>query len=214
MSSMNLPTGKNSRSGTRIRRSSAETREHVLAVARELFYWHGIHATGIDKVAAEAGVAPTTLYRLFASKDDLVAAYVEHADQGYREWLTAATAPSLGRPRDRILALFDALAEQTRPEVCRGCPFLMTLSEFPDDQVAAHRHAVATKAWVRGRFRELADELAADEPLRDPAVLADQLALIFEGVYASVQALGTTGPASGARGTAEALIDAARQQSG
>ena len=52
----------------RFRRSAAETREHVLGVAQKLFYWHGIRATGIDKVAAEAGVAPTTLYRLFASK--------------------------------------------------------------------------------------------------------------------------------------------------
>ena len=61
-------------------RSSAQTREHVLAVANDLFYWHGIRATGVDRVAAEAGVAPTTLYRLFASKDDLIAAYIERAD--------------------------------------------------------------------------------------------------------------------------------------
>ena len=84
------------------RRSSAETREHVLAVAHELFYWQGIRATGVDKVAAEAEVAPTTLYRLFASKDDLVAAYVERADRGYRDWLTAATAAEVGSPRERL----------------------------------------------------------------------------------------------------------------
>jgi AcrR family transcriptional regulator len=70
---------------TRTRRTAAQTREHVLAIANELFYWHGIRATGIDAVAAEAGVAPTTLYRLFASKDDLIAAYVERADRLYRE---------------------------------------------------------------------------------------------------------------------------------
>ena len=56
---------------------AAETREHVLAVAHELFYWHGIRATGVDAIAAEAEVAPTTLYRLFASKDDLIAAYID-----------------------------------------------------------------------------------------------------------------------------------------
>lgn len=58
-------------------RSAADTREHVLEVARELFYWHGIRATGVDRIATEADVSPTTLYRLFTSKDDLVAAYVE-----------------------------------------------------------------------------------------------------------------------------------------
>ena len=71
-------------------RSAAATREHVLAVASELFYWNGIRATGIDRVAAEAGVAPTTLYRVFASKDDLIGAYIERADRLYREWFEAA----------------------------------------------------------------------------------------------------------------------------
>src|SRR6266542_3208617 len=89
-------------------RSSAETREHVLGVAHELFYWHGIRAIGVDRIAAEAGIAPTTLYRLFASKDDLVAAYIERADRRYREWFTAAVAAGGSDPRRQILALFDA----------------------------------------------------------------------------------------------------------
>jgi AcrR family transcriptional regulator len=190
-------------------RTSEQTREHVLAVARELFYWQGIRATGIDRVAAEAGVATTTLYRLFTSKDDLVAAYVERSQRGYEEWMTAATAPSVGAPRERILALFDELADQVRPENCRGCPFLMALTEFPDPQNPAHAAAVATKAWVRDLFHELTAELATVGPLQDPAALADQLALVVEGVYASVQALGDRGPAAQARTVATTLIDAA-----
>lgn len=39
-------------------RSAAATREHVLAVASELFYWNGIRATGIDRVAAKAAWRP------------------------------------------------------------------------------------------------------------------------------------------------------------
>jgi AcrR family transcriptional regulator len=177
------------------RRSGADTREHVLEVAHELFYWRGIRATGVDAVAAEAGVAPTTLYRLFASKDDLVAAYVERASRLYREWFDAAAVGT--GPRERILAVFDALAVQVRPENCRGCPFLMALTEFPEEHVAAHRHAVAVKFWVRRRFAELG---APDD-------LADDLALVMEGVYASVQALGVTGPARRGRRLAQALLD-------
>jgi AcrR family transcriptional regulator len=191
------------------RRTSAQTREHVLSVAHELFYWEGIHATGIDKIAAAAQVAPTTLYRLFASKDDLVGAYVQRAQRGYQEWLTTATAPSIGGPRERILALFDALAEQVRPPHYRGCPYQMALAEFPDPQSAAHANAVATKAWVRDHLAKLTDQLAEATPLNAPAALADQLALIVEGVYASVQALGDNGPARQARGAAEALLEAA-----
>jgi AcrR family transcriptional regulator len=200
---------------TRTRRTAAQTREHVLAIANELFYWHGIRATGIDAVAAEAGVAPTTLYRLFASKDDLIAAYVERADRLYREWMTEATAPAVGAPRERILALFDALDEQVQPQHCRGCPFLMALAEFPDPQLPAHAHAVATKAWVHRRLRELTDALAEVTPVSDPEALADQLAVVMEGVYASAQALGAAGPARRGRAIAEALIDAAlRPRSG
>jgi len=196
------------RTDNRPRRTAAETREHVLAVAHELFYWHGIRATGVDAIAAEAEVAPTTLYRLFASKDDLIAAYIERADGLYREWLAAATAPVAGPPRERILALFDALDEQVQPQRCRGCPFLMALAEFPDPQLPAHAGAVATKAWVRGRLGELTAAMAVG----DPDALADQLALVMEGVYASAQALGAGGPARRARALAETLMDAAARR--
>jgi AcrR family transcriptional regulator len=188
------------------RRSSAETREHLLAVAQELFYWHGVRAVGVDTVAAEAGVAPTTLYRLFASKDDLVAAYVARADRHYREWFEEATRADGRSPRQRILALFDALADQVRPDRCRGCLFLMALTEFPASDLPTHRRAVAMKKWVRARIGRLTAELAARSRKGDPAALADQLVLIMEGVYASVQALGPAGPAGRARALVEALL--------
>lgn len=185
------------------RRTSAETREHVLAVAHEQFYWQGIRAVGVDKIAAEAGIAPTTLYRLFASKDDLIAAYVERADHGYREWFTQATRADGRSARERILALFDALLVQIQPDSCRGCPFLMALAEYPDAEVAGHRLAVAMKTWVHARLNELTRELGHVE---DPALLADHLTLILEGAYASVQALGIDGPARQARILAETIL--------
>jgi AcrR family transcriptional regulator len=187
-----------------MRRTAAQTREHVLQVAHELFYWHGIRAVGVDRVAGEAGVAPTTLYRLFASKDELVAAYVERAGGLYKGWFDAVTEDDGREPRQRILALFDALTEQVQPHQCRGCPFLMALAEIPEPAHPAHQHAVATKTWVRARL----GELTATMPVDDPAVLADQLALVMEGVYASTQALGVQGPARRARTFAELLITA------
>jgi AcrR family transcriptional regulator len=189
-----------------MRRKATETREHVLEVANELFYWNGIRATGIDKVAAEAEVAPTTLYRLFASKDDLVGAYMQRAERLYREWFDAAVLAGGTHPRDQILALFDALAEQVQPHQCRGCPFLMALAEFPMVDHPAHRHAVNMKSWVRSRFGQLTGELADAVSLPHPAAVADHLVLIMEGVYASAQALGAEGPARRARALAEALL--------
>lgn len=177
-------------------RSSADTREHVLGVAHELFYWHGIRATGVDRVAARAGVAPTTLYRLFASKDDLITAYLGRADRLYREWFDAAAVGGAD-PRAQVLAVFDALAEQVQPGRCRGCPFLMALAEFPDPAHPAHRAAVTMKRWVRDRLGQLAGS----------ELLADQLSLLMEGVYASAQALGAEGPARHARTVVESLLE-------
>jgi AcrR family transcriptional regulator len=184
------------------RRSSAETRAHVLDVAHQLFYWQGIHAVGVDKIAAEAGIAPTTLYRLFASKDDLVAAYVENAADAYRDWFTQALEQAGDDPRERVRALFDAQVATTRPEVCRGCPYLMALTEFPDERFAAHQQAVRVKEWVREQFGHLAKEIRPN----DGDALADQLMLVFEGVYATVQAIRTDGPAAQARALVEHLL--------
>lgn len=192
--------------GKRRKRPGTETREHVLEVAHELFYWQGIRATGVDEVARAAEVAPVTIYRQFDSKDDLVAAYVERAARLFREWFDAA-AGSSEDGRERILAVFDELTVQTRPERCRGCPFLMAMSEFPDPDLAAHEHAVELKSWVRRRFGELAGELTEASHSEEGATqLADRLTLIMEGVYASVQALGQDGPAREARNLVAQLI--------
>ncbi|MEU7528281.1 TetR family transcriptional regulator [Saccharothrix sp. NPDC042600] len=181
-------------------RASVETREHVLRVAHDLFYWHGIRATGVDRVAEAAGVAPTTLYRLFADKDELIAAYVERADRETRAWFTAAVRAAGPDPRARILAVFDTLNERVGPDRCRGCTFLMALAEFPDDRLPAHRRAVAAKSWVRARMGELTAQLG----VADPEALADQLVLVMEGVHASAQ--GSRGPADQARALAEAIL--------
>jgi AcrR family transcriptional regulator len=173
-----------------VRRPAEQSRAQLLDVAHRLFYWNGIRATGVDAIADEAGLAPTQLYRLFGSKDGLIAAYVERAAEEYRQWFDGALGP-----HDDVLALFTALEVQLQPENCRGCPFLMALAELPDEDHPAHRHAVEVKAWVRARFRELTDEQTGD-----------RLALVFEGAYASTQALGVTGPAAGARDLAAAIM--------
>jgi hypothetical protein len=100
-------------------------------------------------------------------------------------------------PRDQILAVFDALAEQVQPQHCRGCPFLMALAEFPDPEHPARRAAVTMKTWVRDRLGQLAES----------ELLADQLSLVMESVYASAQALGAAGPTRHARTVVEALLE-------
>jgi AcrR family transcriptional regulator len=191
-----------------MRRSAAQTREHVLQVAHELFFWHGVRAIGVDRVAAEAGVAPVTLYRLFPSKDDLVAAYVERADLDYREWFAEVTAADGRHPRERILAVFAGLPGQLPEKGCRGCAFVMTLTEFPDPGLPAHQHAITAKSWVRGQLLALTEELAGVEPVADPAALADQLMVVLDGATTTAQPFGREGPARQALALAELVLSA------
>jgi AcrR family transcriptional regulator len=200
-----------SSSATRAKRTvrpAAETREHILDVAEQMFYWDGMRATGVDKITREAEVAPTTLYRLFASKDDLVAAYVDRYAAGYRDWIDTLTSTPGLPARERILAFFDGLLDNTGPESFRGCPFLMALAEYPDPDSKAHASAQAVKAWVRRKLRQLVAELPHVEA-QAQAVAADQLALVVEGIYGSTAALGADGPAQRARALAALVIDAA-----
>jgi AcrR family transcriptional regulator len=193
----------------RSRRSGADTREHILTVAGEAFYRNGIRATGVDTVAARAEVAPTTLYRLFASKDDLVAAYVERCAGTYRRRLTEAIAPTVGGPRERILAVFDAFIEEALSDSCRGCPFQLVLAEYPDPASLPHQLAVAHKEWLRALFHSLVEELALTESAVGPVVLAEGLTLVAEGIYGSVQSLGGDGPAGFGRECAALLLGVA-----
>ena len=85
---------------------ASAARERLLRTASDLFYREGIHAVGVDRIIAEAGVTRATFYRHFPSKEDLVEAYlgVEDAtirgafDPGARGDRRAARTP---RPRDR-----------------------------------------------------------------------------------------------------------------
>ena len=54
-------------------------RERILAAAADLFYRHGIRAVGVEAIAEAAGTNKMTLYRHFASKDELVAEYLRQS---------------------------------------------------------------------------------------------------------------------------------------
>ena len=165
------------------RRPAAETREHVLAVAHDLFYADGIRQTGVDRVVAAAGISPTTLYRLFGSKDGLVTAYVEREAAAYRQWMSDVIDGEA--PRDGLRAFMRGVADQIEGSHCRGCPFQIALSEIPDPAHPAHRAAVALKRHVRDTLRGLAAR--ADAP--EPDAIGDQLMLLAEGSYAAARSL-------------------------
>jgi AcrR family transcriptional regulator len=179
-------------------------RETILATAMELFYREGMRAVGVDTVVAASGVAKTSLYRWFPSKDALIAAVVAEQDRLFWQWWDRVEARHPGAPRDQLRALLAGVVKRLRHPAFRGCPFLNLAAEFPD---AAHPGRVVCRDNKRELRRRLAG-VAAAIGAREPQRLADQLGLLINGANAGWQVLGEEGGQDELVAAAEALVEA------
>ena len=99
-------------------------RDQLLDAAIRLFNRHGYHATGVDRLIEETGIAKTTLYRHFGSKEDLIVAALAKVDEQARDELRAFVEAASDDPRERILATFGQLDLWMRDCEFKGCPFI------------------------------------------------------------------------------------------
>jgi AcrR family transcriptional regulator len=178
--------------------------DRILSTAGELFYREGTRAVGVDEIVAKAGATKPSLYRAFASKDQLIAAYLEGQEEGFWAYFEAAVARHPDDPKAQILAFFDELADRATQPGYRGCALTNAAVEYPDPQHPGRKVSVEHKEELRLRLRTLARAMDAKKPKK----LADGLLLLIEGVYVSSQLFGPEGPAGAARSAAEALIEA------
>lgn len=184
--------------------TATSARERILNTAKDLFYEEGIRAVGIDKIIERSGVAKMTLYRHFASKDDLIVAYLEALDACHWAWLEQAMAAHPGDPRAQLLAVFDALVTKLGVPEYRGCAFSNVVTEFPDPAHPGRQAALAHTERMRARLTGLAREAGA----QDPEALGDQLLLLLDGAYVLGQKAGGALAATRARDMARVLLDA------
>jgi AcrR family transcriptional regulator len=180
-------------------------RERILETADELFYRDGIHAVGIDTIIEKSGVAKMSLYRSFASKDDLVAAYLEARSQRYWRWWDGVMAQNADQPRRQLPDLFEAIAVRTRRPDFRGCAFVKAVAEFPEEGSRARVVALTHKRDLRKRLLKLCRSIGAHQP----DVLSNQLLMLIEGAYSTAGILGKRDAVKATARAAEALIDAA-----
>ncbi len=181
---------------------ASKKRDHLVDVARDLFYRHGFHATGVDTILKEAGVARMTLYKHFKSKEELILATLELQDEQFREWLVAAVERQAKRPSDRLLAVFDAFGELFRSDSFFGCAFIKASGEYPNLQDPVHQLAVRHKEMIQSYLRGLAAEAGA----KNADTLSKQLILLVDGAIATAQVTGRAGAADDARAAAEVLV--------
>jgi AcrR family transcriptional regulator len=185
--------------------SSAGARERIVGTAYDLFCLHGIQAVGIDRIVAEAGVAKTTLYHHFRSKNDLVLAVIElRRDLWTRGWLVPAIERRGGSAEERLLAAFDALDEWFRQDDYDGCLFANSLLEARNPASPV----VAAASEGLAEVREYLSTLAAEAGAADPQRLARQLQIMMLGaIVAAVE--GNRAAAAEARPVAALLLERA-----
>lgn len=147
-------------------------RERILAAAAELFAHQGFNATAVNDLHAAARVSKRTLYQHFASKDDLILAYLSAYGR------TGPVEAVLGRedlaPRTRLLEIFTALAD---PATVIPDPLLAAVAEFPDREHRVHVAAAQRSEAFTNRLAALAGAAGA----RDPERTARRLATVYDG---------------------------------
>lgn len=153
--------------------------QRILEVASELFYRDGVHAVGVDTIAAESGVTKRTLYNRFGSKEHLVAIYLRAR---HDEWWARLEARIDEAAWPKTLAVIDAYRDDPLPSG-RGCAFLNAAGELLEGH-PGRQVIVAHKQCVQTRLRELVDEDLKGERRGDLESLAGHLFLLIEGAVA------------------------------
>ena len=181
--------------------ATAPPRERLLDAAAALFYREGVNV-GVEALCRAAGVSKRSMYQLFTSKDDVLAASLERAAPSYQN-LTIPT-PDDRPPRARILHVFERLESLSGSPAYQGCPFVATAVELKDPEHPASVVARRFKDALTHFFRAEARRAGA----RDPELLARQLTVVFDG--SSARAVLQAEPLDGlAVATATALLDSA-----
>ena len=174
-------------------------RDRVVEAAGALFYGRGIQTVGMDDLREASGVSLKLLYRLFSSKEGIVLAVLEYRHRLWTEGVKQAVDRA-GSPRDRLLAVYDFLADWFATDSFRGCGFINAFGEL-----GGVSPAVAEAARLHKQsFQEYLGRLVADAG--GTAELAAQLAILAEGAQTTAAISGTTEAAGQARRAAETLI--------
>ena len=181
----------------------SDARERILASAYELFAQRGVRAVGVDEVIARSGVAKATLYRHFASKDDLVLAFLQRREQRWTRGLVEAQARQRGTTADeQLLAIFDVFDEWfRRREEFDACSFINVLLEMGPD----HPLGEASIGYL-ANIRAIVRSLAEDAGLSDPDGFSHSWHILMKGSIIS-SAEGDTEAARRAQAMARCLID-------
>lgn len=182
-------------------------KDALLEAACQLFYTQGIRGTSVEAILERAGVARQSLYQHFESKDGLVAAFLRVRDERWCGWMNDFVEQASNDPRERVLAIYDFLADWFAQSDFSGCAFINTAAEYGNPAHPFHILASQHKARVLGDI----ERLCRAAKLPKAKALARQLALLMEGAIVTEQVTPRSGAAAEARGIAEFLLSNFKQ---
>ena len=185
---------------------SLDVRERILECASSLFYQRGVRAVGVDLVVEQAGVAKTSLYRHFRTKDDLIVAFLEREDVDFWNTWDGVAATHAHDPAGELAAQMRWIGARLARSNYRGCPQINVAAEFPEQDHPARQVARAHMLALRARL----DVIARRLEVARPDVLAAQLALLVNGAFVSSDLLVTDDATAILLASTQALLEAAR----
>lgn len=182
-------------------------RERLLRAASDLFYNDGVVATGIDAITARAGVAKRSLYINFASKADLVHAYIQCRQAEWRQHYQQRSREA-GTPRERVLAVFDSYMDHAAfsyQRGFRGCGLHNAAAELPAGDPGRAAVAAQKEEAERLMREHLRDLLPKDDPRIEGT--AEHLSFLLEGAMTRAGLEGHDARLRVARQIAVSLLD-------
>lgn len=180
-------------------------RQRILDTASALFYERGVRAVGVDLVVAESGVAKTSLYRHFRTKDDLIVAFLEREDVEFWAQWDEVAGRHADDPPGEIEAHMRWIGKRLARANYRGCPQINVAAEFAEADHPAREVARRHMQAMRARLAELARRLGAARPNE----LAAQLGVLVNGAFVSASMLSPDEATRVLLASARALLAAA-----
>lgn len=183
----------------------SKAKQKLVDTALRLFNRDGFHATGIDKILTESGVAKKTLYSHFPSKDDLIAEVLRQRDIEFNDWFQGEIELRANTAEEKLLVIFDLAQDWFEQNKFYGCLFIGAANEYPDKRTAIRAICAQHKCSLLKIIEGFAEEAGA----KNPSSLALQLSLLLDGSTVTAQISNCSSCAKEARNAAKVLIAAA-----
>jgi AcrR family transcriptional regulator len=179
-------------------------RERILSTATNLFEFRGIHASGVDTIAAETRISKAPLYKYFPSKNLLIAACLRDKSDRFYEWLNSRLSSKNANSLEILIELCELVEQLIMTPEFHGLPFHIASVEFPDPTHPINQYSAVLALELQGYF----SKIAAGTGAKDPEALGQQLMILFEGAALVERLSPGIGAAKRAKNAAVTLIRA------